>query len=83
MKKYITSDKVGEFVQALHTNGFKYVSVEPEQIAVRHDDGSYTFIQIFQKNSFENLVKSVIDTESNIQKQTQFDAEHPVSGEEA
>lgn len=83
MKKYITSDKVGEFVQTLHQNGFKYVSVEQEQVAVRHDDGSYTFIHIFQKNSFENLVKSVIDTESNIQKQTQFDAEHPVNGEEA
>lgn len=83
MKKYITSDKVGEFVHTLHQNGFKYVSVEPEQVAVRHGDGSYTFIEILQKNSFENLVKSVIDTEANIHKQTQFDAEHPVNGEEA
>lgn len=81
MKKYITSDKVGEFVQTLHEHGFKYVSVEPEQVAVRHDDGSYTFIQIFQKNSFENLVKSVIDTEANIQKQVQFDEEHPTNQE--
>lgn len=83
MKKYITSDKVGEFVQALHTNGFKYVSVEPERVAVRHDDGSYTFIEIFQKSSFDDLVQSVINTEIHILKQTQFDAEHPVNGEEA
>lgn len=68
MKKYITSDKVGEFVQALHTNGFKYVSVEPEQVSVRHGDGSYTFIEIFQKGSYDDLVRSVIDTEANIQK---------------
>jgi hypothetical protein len=81
MEKYITSDKVGEFVQTLYANGFKYVAVEPEQISVRHDDGSYTFIQIFQKNSFENLVKSVIDTEANIQKQVQFDEEHPTNQE--
>ena len=81
MKKYITSDKVGEFVQALHTNGFKYVAVEPEQISVRHDDGSYTFIQVFQKNSFENLVQSVINTEIQILKQVQFDEEHPTNQE--
>jgi hypothetical protein len=83
MKKYITSDKVGEFVQALHEHGFKYVSVEPEQVAVRHDDGSYTFIEIFQKGSYDDLVQSVINTEIHILKQTQLDAERPVNGEEA
>lgn len=81
MKKYITSDKVGEFVQALHTNGFKYVAVEPEQISVRHDDGSYTFIQIFQKSSYDDLVQSVINTEIQILKQVQFDEEHPTNQE--
>lgn len=83
MKKYITSDKVGDLIQALHEHGFKYVSVEQEQVAVRHVDGSYTFIEIFQKRSYDDLVQSVIDTEANIQKQTQFDAEHPINGEEA
>ena len=83
MKKYITSDKVGEFIQALHEHGFKYVSVEPEQVAVKHDDGSYTFIEIFPKSSYDDLVQSVINTEIQILKQVQFDEEHPVNGEEA
>jgi predicted RNA binding protein YcfA (HicA-like mRNA interferase family) len=83
MKKYITSDKVGEFVQTLHEHGFKYVSVEPEHVAVRHDDGSYTFIKIFPKGSYDDLVQSVINTEIHILKQTQLDAERPVNGEEA
>lgn len=83
MKKYITSDKVGEFVQTLHEHGFKYVAVEPNQIAVRHGDESYTFIEIFQKRSFDDLVQSVINTEIHILKQVQFDEEHPVNGEEA
>lgn len=83
MKKYITSDKVGEFVQTLHENGFKYIAVESERVSVKHDDGSYTFIEIFQKGSYEALVQSVINTEIHILKQPQFDAEHPVNGEEA
>jgi hypothetical protein len=83
MKKYITSDKVGEFVQALHEHGIKYVSVESERIAVRHGDGSYIFIEIFQKGSYEDLVQSVINTEIHILKQTKLDAEHPDNGEEA
>lgn len=68
MKKYITSDKVGEFCQAMSEAGVN-VSVDGESLSVRHCDGSYTFIDIYQKNSFENLVSEILGTETSLRAQ--------------
>lgn len=81
MKKYITSDKVGEFCQAMSNLGIP-VGVEGDTISVRHSDGSYTFLEVFKKDSFENLLNSIIATESKIQEQIAFDNQHPVENEE-
>lgn len=81
MKKYITSDKVGEFCQAMSNAGI-CVSVDKETLSVRHCDCSYTFIDIYQKNSFENLVNEVLSTEASLQSQRLFDEAHPVEEEE-
>lgn len=72
MKKYITSDKVGEFCQAMSNAGI-YVAVDKENLSIRHCDGSYTFIEIYQKNSFENLISEVLSTEASLQSQRLFD----------
>lgn len=62
MEKYITSDKIGQFVQALYESGkFSYIQVEGKQISVRKEDGDYIFIQVFNKMSFDELVKGVTE----------------------
>lgn len=78
MKKYITSDKVGEFCQAMSNAGI-YVAVDKENVSIHHCDGSYTFIGIYQKNSFDNLVSEVLSTEASLQSQKQFDETHPIN----
>ena len=80
MKKYITSDKVGEFCQAMSNAGI-YVAVDKENLSIRHCDGSYTFIDIYKKNSFENLISEVLSTEASLQSQRLFDETHPVTEE--
>lgn len=59
MKRYITSDKVGEFVQTLNKEGFKMVMVEPEQISVKLSNGCYEFIDIYNKCSYDALLDSI------------------------
>lgn len=63
MVKYITSDKVGQFVQALYESGkFYNIQVDGNQVAVNKAPGAdYLFIQIVQKNSYEQLLKDVIE----------------------
>lgn len=63
MKKYITSDKVGQFVQALWESGkFYSIQVDDKQVAVSKDPvADYIFITIVQKNSYEQLLKDVIE----------------------
>ena len=63
MAKYITSDKVGQFVQALYESGkFYNIQVDDKQVAVsKTPGGDYLFIQIVQKNSYEQLLKDVIE----------------------
>lgn len=56
MKKYITSDKVGQFVQALYESGkIDYIQVQGEQVSVKAN-GEYTFVEILQEKSYEDLV---------------------------
>lgn len=55
-KMYITSDKVGEFVQRMYEKGIK-AEVQPEtmEICVTIGNGRYEWIKIFAKSSFEEL----------------------------
>lgn len=81
MKKYITSDKVGEFCQAMSNAGI-YVTVDKDNMSIRLCDGSYMFIDIYQKNSFDNLISDILSTEASLQSQRLFDETHPVEEEE-
>ena len=55
-KHYITSDKVGEFVQRMYDKGIK-AEPNPEkmEICVTLGAGRYEWIKIFTKNSFNEL----------------------------
>lgn len=66
MEKYITSDKVGQFVQALWESGkFSNIQVDDMQVsAIKKDGHSYTFIRIVPKNSYERLLKDIIEEEA-------------------
>lgn len=59
MKRYITSDKVGEFVQTLYKEGFKMVMVQQEQISVKLSNDCYEFIDIYNKCSYDALLDSI------------------------
>ena len=76
MRKYITSDKVGELVAALRNAGFAYISVEPEEVSIRHADMSYTFVRIFEKESFDSMLKGIIEAEKSIREAVEFDNTH-------
>lgn len=81
MKKYITSDKVGEFCQAMSNAGI-YVTVDKDNMSIRHCDGSYTFIDIYQKSGFDQLISDILSTEASLQSQRLFDETRPVEEEE-
>jgi hypothetical protein len=55
-KYYITSDKIGEFVQRMYDKGIKVTS-EPQdrQVVVHKPEGGYEWIKVFSKGSFEEL----------------------------
>lgn len=73
MEKYITSDKVGEFVQTLHQSGVALVSVDPHEISVRLSNKDFIFIKIYQKGSHDDLVRYVQDAEKKAQEEVSFD----------
>lgn len=77
MRHYITSDKVGEFVQSMFAAG-QHVQVDGDSISVRHSDHSYTFVEIFQKGSMEKLVSDILEKERQILEQKAFDNMNPV-----
>ena len=66
MKNYITSDKVGEFVQSMFNAGFENLVISPDNVSVKHTDGSYTHITVFRKCSYEDLVNRVLDKEKSL-----------------
>jgi hypothetical protein len=77
MRHYITSDKVGEFVQSMFAAG-QHVQVDGDSISVRHSDHSYTFIDVYQKGSMEKLVSDILEKERQILEQKAFDNMNPV-----
>jgi hypothetical protein len=54
---YITSDKVGEFVQRMYEKGIR-VDAEPEdnRLSVYKPVCGLEFIKVYEKGSFESLV---------------------------
>lgn len=58
---YITADKLGEFVERMYAAGIK-VDCDPkeEQITLKRPDGSYAWIHIFNKGSFDNLCAALL-----------------------
>lgn len=55
-KYYITSDKVGEFIQRMYDKGIR-VDADPttKQVTVHTPQGGYEWIKVFEKGSFEEL----------------------------
>lgn len=72
MKNYVTSDKVGEFIQCMFDAGI-YASVDGDQIAVRMCDHSYIFIDIYRKRAFQDLRDTIVAKDAELKKQAEFD----------
>ena len=72
MKNYVTSDKVGEFIQCMYDAGI-HASVDGDQIAVHMCDGSYVFIDIYRKRAFQDLRDTIIAKNAELKKQAEFD----------
>lgn len=55
-KYYITSDKVGDFIQRMYNKGIR-VDAEPKdkRLAVHMPNGGYEWIKVFSKGSYEEL----------------------------
>lgn len=60
-KYYITSDKVGEFIQRIYDAGIR-VDGEPEgnRLCLYKPEGGYEWIKVFKKSSFEELCATFI-----------------------
>lgn len=66
-KYYITSDKVGEFIQRMYDAGIR-VDGEPEEnrLCLHKPEGGYEWIKVFKKSSFDELCRAFLPTESHI-----------------
>lgn len=53
-KYYITSDKIGEFVQRMYEKGIR-VDAGSQELTVHLPNGGYEWIKVFSKGSFEEL----------------------------
>ena len=65
-KYYITSDKVGEFIQRMYDAGIR-VDGEPERnsLCLHKPEGGYEWIKVFSKGSFEELCCAFLPKESH------------------
>lgn len=65
-KYYITSDKVGEFIQRMYEVGIR-VDAEPEgdRLSLHKPEGGYEFITVFKKGSFDELCAAFLPIESH------------------
>lgn len=75
MKKYITSDKVGEFCQCLFNAGIE-VLVHSDYASVHFADKSCQFVEICDKGSFESLVGYFISRDEELKKQLNIEEEN-------
>ena len=60
-KYYITSDKVGEFIQRMYDKGIRvYTDPEENRLALQKPKGGYEWIKVFKKSSFEELCEAFL-----------------------
>ena len=78
MRKYITSDKVGEFVQSLFNAGLS-VSVCSDHVSVQFADKSCQYVDVYEKGSYDSLVGHFISENELLKKQIRFDEENSIS----
>ena len=64
MSKYITRDKLADFVEKMWDAGMK-VDLRPEDstIAVRDANYNTEYVDVFDKQSYDNLIKSLTKRE--------------------
>ena len=60
MKRYITSDKIGEVCQFLFNKGINF-NVGQDAIAIRKGSFDYEYIPIYSKISLDELVNELVD----------------------
>ena len=65
-KYYITSDKIGEFIQRMYDKGIR-VDAEPgdNRLLLHKPEGGYEWIKVFAKGSFEELCCAFLPKESH------------------
>lgn len=66
-KYYITSDKVGEFIQRMYDKGIRVdAEAKDDRLALHKPDGGYEWIKVFRTNSFEELCCAFLPKESHV-----------------
>lgn len=77
MSNYITSDKVGEFCQAMFNAGLLPM-VNKDYISVQLSDKSCLHVDIYTKISFGALVKGIIAEDAELKRLAEFDTKNPI-----
>lgn len=70
MKKYITRDKLADFISRMWDAGIN-VDIEPanKQIVIKKTDGRYEWIPVYDKTSYEELIDSLISLANDVDEQ--------------
>lgn len=65
MEKYITKDKLADFVMKMWENGIR-VDLQPEknELVITKRNGSYVWLPVYEKATYDELVASFIDEEA-------------------
>lgn len=61
MKKYITRDKLADFVDKMWAAGVR-VDIEPQngQVVVHLSTGKYEWVPVYEKTSYDALIASLL-----------------------
>ena len=69
MHRYITSDKVWQFVRTLRDEGMPYVDVEDgNKVVILMADGTYEKVGIVEYHSCEDLVADILSKENQLKQ---------------
>lgn len=69
MHRYITSDKVWQFVRTLRDEGMPYVDVEDDdKVVILMADGTYEKVGIVEYHSCEDLVADILSKENQLKQ---------------
>ena len=69
MKKYITRDKLADFVDKMWAAGIM-VDTEPQkgQVVVHLPNGKYEWVPVYEKTSYDALIASLLEND-NVEEQ--------------